>query len=232
MRNFTLCWDFEWGVSRLGWAIEKVLYDKVLHMGLGFILRVKTEGKQNQKRQWNPPSLSRVCRVLRLCLFGWDLWKFSSFLGYHSWYFSNIVGGFGYLAFGSWGGVRIGWMFIFNTVSLTFPKLLEKLMSFSFGCFTPKFWGYGGQLSSVRGLKVESTTTCTVKEVCLWKTDTRQYIKEASWSQLTWKYWVTLTVPKNISILNYMHGIYIFNTSFLWCSSTILPYKKNALRST
>lgn len=95
-----------------------------------------------------------------------------------------------------------------------------------------KVLGYGGWLSSVRGLKVESTTTCTVKEVCLWKRDTRQYIKEVSWSQLTWKYWVTLTVPKNISILNYIHGIYIFNTSFLWCSSTILPYKKNALRST
>ena len=52
-RNFVLCLGLCTGRFRLGWAIEKVLYDKALHVGLGSILRTWAKEKQNQKRQWN-----------------------------------------------------------------------------------------------------------------------------------------------------------------------------------
>lgn len=54
VENFTLCLELFSGCFRQSWATEKVSYSRALHVGLGSILRIRAEGKHNQKRQQNP----------------------------------------------------------------------------------------------------------------------------------------------------------------------------------
>lgn len=52
-KDFMLWLGLCTGRYRLGWAIERGLYDRALLMGLGSILRIQEAEKTKSKKQWN-----------------------------------------------------------------------------------------------------------------------------------------------------------------------------------
>lgn len=149
MRNFMFCLGLCSGRVRLGWAIGKsiILYGSThvtwVHPE---IQRRESKIKRGSGTQL-PTSLNRACMVLRTVSVWLGLTK-----GFTLHRASKLVVAFQHPLVGLdiWhleGRVGIGWGFIFSVVGLAFSKLLEKLMSFSLWCHTPKILGHVGRLN-------------------------------------------------------------------------------------